>query len=285
VGRWGDSHFAEGNVTGTIVRSFFNRSQYRGRPHTKVNAPTFSLFASIDRNNTARIMVKIQRNQTASLIAANNDAIAYLKMGDLNESYSLLSEAVATLQKLIREQPPKSTPFRYNFQWNDLTYSIANSVLKSSEQSGLPFVFQKCITVDMPRKREIRANKLCPFGLCWVLHYNLALIAHLLGIEKAKSGKPYLQEAKRLYGMVCTYVQSRRCSADYTVLVLLMGIWNNQGCIYMELDMEEQANTCLDRLRKLLMKTRASSNKLPGWRYFYLNLVTLEKKRLVAAAA
>jgi tetratricopeptide (TPR) repeat protein len=231
-------------------------------------------------------MVKIQPNQTASLIATNNDAIAYLKMGDLNESYLLLSEAVATLQKLIREQPPKSTPFRYNFRWNDLTYSIANYVLKSSEQQrGLPFLFQRCLTVDMPRKRDIRANKLCPFGLYCVLHYNLALAAHLLGIQKAKSGKSYLQEAKRLYGMVCIHVLSRRCSADNTVLVLLMGIWNNQGCIYTELDMEEQANSCLDRLRKLLIKTRASSNKLPGWNYFYLNLVTLERHRLVAAAA
>ena len=230
-------------------------------------------------------MVKIQPNKTASLIATNNDAIAYLKMGDLNESYSLLSEAVATLQKLIHEQPPKSIPFRYNYQWNDLTYSIANYILKPSEQSVLPFLFQRCLTVKMPRKREIRANKLCPFGLCWVVHYNLALVAHLLGIQNAKSGKPYLQEAKRLYGMVCTYVQSRRCSADYTVLVLLMGIWNNQGCIYMELGMDEQASNCLDRLRKLLMKTRASSNSFPGWRYFYLNLYTLEKQRLVAAAA
>jgi tetratricopeptide (TPR) repeat protein len=225
-------------------------------------------------------------NQTADLIATNNDAIAYLKMGELNSSYSLLTEAVATLEKLIREQPPKNTPFRYIFQWNDVTYSVANYVLQSSEeQSGLPFLFQICITVDMPRKREIRANKLCPFGLCWVLHYNLALVAHILGIQKAQqSGESYLQEAKRLYGMVCTYVQSSRgCSADYTAL--LMGMWNNQGCIYMELGMEEQANYCLDRLRKLLMSTRASSNKLPGWGYFYLNLVTLEKQRSVATAA
>jgi hypothetical protein len=234
-------------------------------------------------------MVKKQPNQTVSLIATNNDAIAYLKLGELNESYSLLSEAVATLQKLIREQQPKSTTFRYNFRWDDLTCSIANCIFKSSEQSGLPFLFQRFIAVDMPRKREIRANKLCPFGLCWVLHYNLALVAHLLGIrnvkqESGKSSASYLQEAKRLYGMLCTYIQSRRSSADYYT-VLLMGIWNNQGCIYRELGMEEQTNNCLDRLRKLLMSTRASSSMLPGWRYFYLNLVILEKQRSVAAAA
>jgi tetratricopeptide (TPR) repeat protein len=229
-------------------------------------------------------MVKKQPDQTVSLIAANNDAIVYLKMGELEESYSVLSEAVATLQKLIREQPPKSTPFRYNFQWNDLTNSIARCVFKSSEQSGLPFLFQRFVAIDMPRKREIRANKLCPFGLCWVLHYNLALAAHLLGIQEAKSGKLYLEEAKRLYGMVCTYAQSRRYSADYYT-VLLMGILNNQGCIYMELDMEEQANKCLDRLRTLLMNTKESNSTMPGWRYFYLNLVILEKRRLVAPAA
>jgi hypothetical protein len=232
-------------------------------------------------------MVKKQPNQTVSLIATNNDAIAYLKIGELNESYSLLSEAVATLQKLIRDQQPKSTTFRYNFRWDDLAYSIANCIFKSSEQSGLSFLFQRFITVDMPRKREIQANKLCPFGLCWVLHYNLALVAHLPGIQNAESGKPYLHEAKRLYGMVCTYIHSRRCSADYAVLLLvvIMGIWNNQGCIYRELGMEEQTNNCLDRLRKLLMSTRACSTKFPGWRYFYLNLLTLEKQRLVAAAA
>jgi tetratricopeptide (TPR) repeat protein len=231
-------------------------------------------------------MVKTQRNQTAALIATNNDAIAYLRMGELNESYSLLSEAVTNLQKMIREQPPKSAPFIYNFRWNDLTYSNANYVFKSSEQESisLSFLFQRCLTVDMPRKREIRENKLCPFGLCSILHYNLALVAHLLGIKKDEFGKSYLQEAKGLYGMASADVQAGRCSADHTV-VLLMGIWNNQGCIYMELGMEEQATNCLSRLRKLLMSTRASSYQLPGWRYFYLNLVTLEKQRSVAAAA
>jgi tetratricopeptide (TPR) repeat protein len=229
-------------------------------------------------------MVKTELDQTASLIANNNDAIAYLKMGELNESYSLLSEAIVALQKLIREQPPKSTTFRFKFRWNDLRHSIANYVLKSSEQqSGLLFLFQKCLTVDMPRKQEIRDNKVCPFGICWILHYNLALVTHLLSIKKAEYGKSYLPEAERLYGIVSTHVQSRRCSADYAVL--LMGIWNNQGCIYLESGMEEHAASCLDRVRILLKSTRPWRNKLPTWRYFYLNLVILEKQRSVAAAA
>jgi hypothetical protein len=228
-------------------------------------------------------MVKGQSNQTASLIAINNDAVVYLKMGDLIESYSLLLEAVATLQIMIGEQPRRtvqSTPFRYKLQWNDLTQSNANHAFESSDQS---FLFQRCLTVDMPRKREFRANKLCPFGLCPILHYNLALVAHLIGIQKGEDGKSYLQEANRLYGMVSADVQSGRCSAGHTVL--LMGIWNNQGCIYMELGMEEQATQRFDRLRKLLMSTRASRNQLPGWKDLYLNLVILEKQRLVAAAA
>jgi hypothetical protein len=109
-------------------------------------------------------------------------------------------------------------------------------------------------------------------------------VAHLLGIQKDEYGKSYLQEAKKLYGAVSAYVQSRRrCSADYTVL--LMGISNNQGYMYMALGMGEQANNCFDLLRRLLMRTRASSSKLPGWWYFFLNLVTLENQRSVAAAA
>ena len=224
-------------------------------------------------------MIKKQSNQTASLIATNNDAITYLSMGELNESYSLLSEAVATLQKMIREQAPKSTPARYNFRWNDISDSHANYVCES-------FLFQRYLTVDMPRQREIRANNLCPIGLCLILHYNLALVAHFLGIQKGEYGKSYLQEANRRYSMVSADVvlQSRQWSSvDYTVL--LMGIWNNRGCINMELGMEEQATYCLDLLRKLLMSTRASSNQLPGWGYFYLNVVIMRKPRLVAAAA
>jgi hypothetical protein len=234
-------------------------------------------------------MVKEPTNQTVSLIDTNNDAIVYLKMGELNESYSLLSEAVASLQNMIRQHPhPKITPaLRYSFQWNDLTYSNADYVFKSSDQSGgLPFLFQKCLTVDMPRKREIRANKLCPFGLCPILHYNLALVAHLIGIQKAEYGKSYLQEANTLYGMVSADLRSRRCSTSSATVLLLMGVWNNRVCIYVELGMEEhQATRCLDQLRKLLMITRAGSNQLPGWGSLYLNLVILEKKRSVAAAA
>jgi hypothetical protein len=71
--------------------------------------------------------------------------------------------------------------------------------------------------------------------------------------------------------------------AGYTVL--LMGIWNNQGCICMELGMEEQATQRFDLLRKPLMSTRASSNQLPGWRHLHVNLTIIEKQRLVTAAA
>jgi hypothetical protein len=97
-------------------------------------------------------MAKKQPNQTASLIATNNIAIVYIQIGELNESYSLLSEAVTNLQKIIREQPPKeSTSFRLKFQWNDLTHSNANYAFKSSDQSVLPFLFQRCLTIDRPR--------------------------------------------------------------------------------------------------------------------------------------
>jgi hypothetical protein len=233
-------------------------------------------------------MVKEQPNQTTFLIATNNDAVVYLKMGEMNESYSLLSEAVATLEKMIREQPPpQNTPvLRYNLRWNDLTYSNPNLEFESSDRSGLPFLFQRYLTVDMPRKREIRANKLCPSGFLPILHYNLALVAHLLGIQKAEYGRSYLQKANRLYGMVSAALKSRRCSAGSASEVLLMGIWNNQGCISVELGMEEQqATQILDLLRKLMMSTRASRDQLPGWRYLYLNLVILEKQRSLAAAA
>jgi tetratricopeptide (TPR) repeat protein len=268
----------------TVIDLHQSTKKERQYAPTKANVPTFSRLAAIDRNHTANMVKQELDQQTAILIATNNVAIACLKMGELNESYSLLSEAIVALQKLILEQPPKSTTFRYNFRWNDLTHSIANYVLKSSEQqSGLLFLFQKCLTVDMPRKREIRVNKLCPFGISWILHYNLALVAHLLGIRKAEYGKSYLQEAKRLYGIVSTLVQSRGYSADYAVLI--MGIWNNQGCIYLELGMEEHATNCLDRLRILLKCTRPSRDRLRTWRFFYLNLVTLEKQRSVAAAA
>jgi hypothetical protein len=118
-------------------------------------------------------MVQEQPNQTASLIATNNDAVIYLQMGQLDESYSLISEAVATLQNMIREHqrptPERSPVLRYNFRWIDFTaaYSNANDGFESSDQrSGLPFLFQRCLIVDMPRRREIRANtRLCPLGL------------------------------------------------------------------------------------------------------------------------
>jgi hypothetical protein len=44
----------------------------------------------MDHNNN----VNMKPNQKTSLIATNNDAVVYLQMGELNESYSLLPEAV-----------------------------------------------------------------------------------------------------------------------------------------------------------------------------------------------
>jgi hypothetical protein len=193
-------------------------------------------------------MVKEQQpNQTASLIATNNDAVIHLQMGQLDESHSLISEAVATLQNMIREQPPppESSPvLRCDFRWIDLTaHSNANDGFESSDQNGLPFLFQRCPRVDMPRRQEIRANRLCPFGLFPILHHNLALVAHVLGIQKAEYGKACLQEANRMYGMASAYVRSRRFSADSAAAALLMSIWNNQGCIYIELGVEEHEAT------------------------------------------
>jgi hypothetical protein len=193
-------------------------------------------------------MVKEQPNQTASLTATNNDAVICLQMGQLDESYSVISEAVATLQNMIREQPPLpegSPVFPYNFRWIDFTAcSNANYGFEASNQrSGLPFLFQRCLTVDMPRRREIRANRLCPFGLFPILHCNLALVAHILGVQKAECGKSYLQEANRLCGTVSAYVRLRGFSAGSAAEALLMGIWNNQGCIFIELGMEEHEAT------------------------------------------
>jgi hypothetical protein len=82
-----------------------------------------------------------------------------------------------------------------------------------------------CRHTQKTRKREIRADKLCLlFGLFPILQYDLALVALHLSVFK----KPDMASriSKKLIG--CTGWSLPVGSAT----ALLMGIWNNQGCIY-----------------------------------------------------
>jgi hypothetical protein len=74
----------------------------------------------------------------------------------MNHTLTTLGSRRSFAQDEIQEQPPKCTPFvDSNFRWNDLTYSNANYVFESSDQSGLFVSLSKIMsnTVDMPRKR------------------------------------------------------------------------------------------------------------------------------------
>jgi hypothetical protein len=64
----------------------------------------------IDHKNTASMMVKEKPNQTASLIATTNDAIVYLKMGELNITLTALrSRRYSTKDDSKTSKPQKHT--------------------------------------------------------------------------------------------------------------------------------------------------------------------------------
>jgi hypothetical protein len=113
------------------------------------------------------------------------------------------------------------------------------------------------------------------------MKYNLALATHLLGIESGARGRAYLTEAYNLYESMKQKVEAKT-SSEYNSM-LLMGILNNQGCIYHQLDMDAQASECLRRVHSVML-SKPGIQKFPRCHCFFLNIMLLKRSSIAAAA-
>jgi tetratricopeptide (TPR) repeat protein len=237
------------------------------------------------------------------IVDLNNDSIAYLKLGEPQEAYRLLSEALDLLQESASLRQPGVMPTRngYGFQWKDVGVGIgstntclarnpkqqpsaaATGASADAETQGF-FLFRKGLSIQMPTKRELRREIFCPFGLLWALNYNLALTCHILAIGKDDSTRNNLfREALQLYDFVLSYLEQQKPTLHFTIL--LMGVLNNKGFIYQELGLTEDERCCFSVLKCLLESTQKTNGALGWWRHFHLNILSLEQQGNFAAAA
>ena len=252
---------------------------------------------------------KYPRNpHLVDIVDLNNDSISYLKWGEPEEAYKLLSEALDLLQLSSSTQKPGQgirMPTRngYGFQWRDVGTACFSTVDSTADprsdcaKSSTPppstcvdteshgfFLFHKGLSIQMPSKKDLRREVFCPFGLLWALNYNLALTCHMLAL--GRSGIPrqnLLREALQLYDFVLSYLQQQRPSLHFTIL--LMAILNNKMFLCQDLSMEEDERCCFSVLKSLIDSTKKTNASLSWWRHFYLNIFSLEQQGALAAAA
>jgi tetratricopeptide (TPR) repeat protein len=242
-------------------------------------------------------------HQLEECVQFNNDALVYIKIGETTEARSLLQEASSILQKVIHQQQQEqdsATPRQFHvdskdygryFKWQDLSSTLPTDDVSSTPISFSLFLQGLWINSGIP----LNALSTDPRGLAtiwWVVHFNLALSCHLLGIQRfgSEPGVRNSQQACQLYKTMHLALDYAWPSSDFRML-LLAAVLNNKACIYSEFGMFELAShywsrfsTALDTMMK---NSRLASSTTGQLRiYFRLALnVSIFRGSIAAAAA
>lgn len=222
--------------------------------------------------STRQLHQQLQRNMTTvkRCIPLNNDALACLKIGELSEAYSLLNEASITLKKAIANEGESSpfpcyasTPVCGSYYRYD---NISNQVLEknnsglSNYQFGSSSLFLHGVLIDSDIPLDTEESSLDRIWL--IVNYNLALVAHLVGIHLFASNKSqgmkYVERAYQLYKTVRRAIET--CFFQ-NFGMLFMAVLNNQACICTELGMIEHASVYWSRLSSQLDAISQESSK------------------------
>jgi tetratricopeptide (TPR) repeat protein len=230
-------------------------------------------------------------------IPLNNDALIYLEMGEVQESYKLLKEASSLLQRAIHAENTSTSschsikPFSGNYyKWKNLSYMAETFLDPSSAnlQIGSSCLFFYALWIEQQIPLGTADSNLARIWL--IVNYNLALATHLLAMQHLGKHPPrgmrYLQEADRLYKTVQQAIET--CCFQHFGMVAL-AVLNNQACMFTELGMRSQASSYWTRLCSELYSVSKESRMRNSTLYqqcqrFSLNLCIFRGTNTATAA-
>jgi hypothetical protein len=220
------------------------------------------------------------------IILLNNDGIAFLQMGKINEACTFLTKASSMLGRMSNKRPPsrRSPPQRpSSYSWIDLStdsFVASFSDRKLANESSLPFLFLRALRITSDVSCSGNGD-ICPLNLCWAVLYNLAISCHLLACQLGQAGNQHLRRAHELYEIVRNRFLAET-PLEHRATVAL-ALFNNAGYIYREFGMREQSVACLGKVRDML-------SHLPGerlgtdWKLFGINVMLLQEPTIADAA-
>jgi hypothetical protein len=195
----------------------------------------------------------------------NNVGVDHLVNGRLEEAYEVLSLA----SKLNQEESYDSIFFEecgvYCNRWLSLSNvinAIEGATCQAEKETSLN-IFPFCLSIEKCEQEgkdeacipdELRNHAVYTSRQDWIIEFNLALVAQLLGV--ICGGIPILAEANNLLAEANNlYEQIGRdilewydYSATLDMALLLIAIYNNEGCIYHHMGIDDLASFYMDRV-------------------------------------
>ena len=239
--------------------------------------------------------MKQLRSMISTSIELNNVAITCLDSLDkLVEAHLLLSEASANLKQVLHVLQGFPTSYiihkQFQYQWQELlSPQDIGAIIEPSNQGITPFLFLQALIIhddhaaakDEEDAESNCASCDCPCSISWVISYNLALTAHLLGVYCGERGAAYLAEACRLYDTVRARVETNKSPSE-NCSILHMAVLNNKACVCQVYEMNDLVSYHIDKVQSILFTMKGT--RFSQLKHFLLNVRILKKRHIAAAA-
>ena len=244
-------------------------------------------------------------NQLA--IQCNNLAVESLKKGDMAKAFDVISKASDIVTKSVTEHRHADNTGAddiFRFHWEDCSKArvamnekrssmirlYGNEPAAQSWEGSTPYLFLRGLRVSihltpdddlsLTAHKDFDIERLCACSYAWVIWFNQAMICSVIGTMLGERGTRLLQLSFDLYRKCLIRVNAEPPSPHWNTL--LLGILNNQACIYSDLSMFDAMGERLELLAKTILasKSLGASER----RDFCINLQILRSQHLAPAA-
>ena len=239
------------------------------------------------------------------LILLNNYGVDEFASGKLLKSFEilLLASCITLHQNPRQHMENEATAYKYHWIECESVYQSAGSLYSSTnrasfqEEANNMFLFQsrvadssylsflslRALKVWYEESSESFADSLCPCGYAWVIWYNLALAANVLGCLLSHRGHGLLLLAHKMLDFVRIRLNTDiPLQLDWSLL--RMGVLNNQACICHELVMYDESKKFLEQLSSALHNFLFHEGGKKNHDKFSLNLLILNGPMYAPAA-
>lgn len=232
------------------------------------------------------------------IIVLNNNAIAYLQIGNSYDACKLMTEAANILFRTTQDvQSIRRKKHRdCTITWTKIRNygrDDANDTKRDESPTIYPYaptLVKPCCQTSFCTENQCCTqceddSDICPSSIAPILWYNLGLCCQMLGSDlghHTKEGCFYFSQATQLYERVY-----RSCGSEtpsHGLSTMKMAVLNNQGAMYFEMGEEEAFTNVMKNLSDILGSI-SQSFMCRRWNVFHLNLMVLDATPARSAAA
>jgi len=232
------------------------------------------------------------------IIVLNNNAIAYLQLGDFYHACQMMTEAANILVRqtqdahLMRRKKHRDC----TISWTKIQ-KYGSDFTSDTKRDGSPRIYPYAPTLYKPCCQKAFCTEktccgvcendsdICPSNVAPIIWYNLGLCCQMLGSDigpHKKEGVFYFNQATTLYEKVYSSCGSE--TPSHGLSTMKMAVLNNQGAMYFEMGEQEACSLVMKNLENILSSI-SQSFLCKRWDTFHLNLMVLGATPRPAAAA